>query len=31
MDFNKPLKITDDESLFMVACNSKKSATPVTE
>lgn len=31
MDFNKPLKITDDESLFMmVACNSKKSATPVT-
>ena len=31
MDFNKPQRITDEESLFMmVACNSKKSATPVT-
>ena len=31
MDFNKPLKTNDEESLFMmVACNSKKSATPVT-
>ncbi len=30
MDFNKPLRINDKESLFMmVACN-KKSATPVT-